>query len=144
MKSQIITVLVIPPKEFIVNEGEESKALYRILKGSVHVTSRDGQMVYAELNQGYYFGEIRVMMNTKRRCSAISHTKCVLLSLNSDALKDIVSRYPLLDQHIRQLVHQHLQQLLQALKLHESKDELLLHNIIEETLILQAGRQIWC
>ena len=127
-----LQILVIPPKEFIVNEGEESKALYWILKGSVHVTSRDGQMVYAELNQGYYFGEIGVMMNTKRRCSAISHTKCVLLSLNSDALKDIVSRYPLLDQHIRQLVHQHLQQLLQALKLHESKDELLLHNIIEK------------
>ena len=46
------------PQEFIIKKGDLSRSMYWILKGTVSVTSTDGEEVYAELNQGEFFGEI--------------------------------------------------------------------------------------
>jgi hypothetical protein len=39
-----------------ITEGEDAKAMYFIIRGSVFVTSRDGESYYAELRSGAYFG----------------------------------------------------------------------------------------
>jgi F-box/leucine-rich repeat protein 7 len=40
----------------ICREGEEAKAMYWIIRGTVAVVSRDGESKYAELHAGQFFG----------------------------------------------------------------------------------------
>ena len=40
-----------------------SKRVYLILKGDIHIMSKDGLYEYAILNEGSYFGDISLLMD---------------------------------------------------------------------------------
>lgn len=89
------------PQEYIIKKGEQAKAMYWILKGTVNVTSTDGESIYAELASGSYFGEIGILFNRPRIATVIAKTKVLVGVLTGDALNSVLSFYPAMERRIR-------------------------------------------
>lgn len=96
------------PRDYIITEGDEAKAMYWLVKGTVAVTSRDGEAQFAELKPGAFFGEIGVLMNIPRTATIIARTKCLLVALAKDALQAELPNYPEVEKAIRDEAHERL------------------------------------
>lgn len=85
------------PKQTILNEGDESRAIYLILEGSVSVLTREGgrEMVLAYLNPGEFFGEMSLFQDQATR-SAIVRTRTPILvaEVELEAFREFVRREP--------------------------------------------------
>jgi F-box/leucine-rich repeat protein 7 len=79
--------------------------MYFIIRGSVFVTSRDGESYYAELRSGAYFGyatpilvliprEIGVLFSVPRTANIIAQTRTLTLSLSASSLHSILPAFP--------------------------------------------------
>ncbi|KAK4135897.1 hypothetical protein BT67DRAFT_433285 [Trichocladium antarcticum] len=88
--------------DHILNEGDEAKAMYWLVRGVVAVTSRDGEAVYAELKPGAFFGEIGVLMDVPRTATIIARTKCLLVVLKKEDLQAELPKFPEMEKAIRQ------------------------------------------
>lgn len=86
---------------FIITEGEEARAMYWIIRGSVGIVSRDGESVHAELGPGAFFGEIGILFDCPRTASVQAREKCVLAVLTAGALNEVLPSYPVIEQAIR-------------------------------------------
>lgn len=89
------------PQEYIIKEGDPSKSMYWILKGTVSVTSTDGESIYAELASGSFFGEIGILFNRPRTATVVARTRVLVGVLTSDALSVVLKSYPLIERRIR-------------------------------------------
>lgn len=90
-----------PVHSFIITEGEEARAMYWIIRGSVGIVSRDGEAVHAELGPGAFFGEIGILFDCPRTASVQAREKCVLAALTAGALNEVLPGYPEIEQAIR-------------------------------------------
>lgn len=93
---------VYSPQESILNEGDEAKAMYWLIRGTVMVTSRDRESVYAELPPGSFFGEIGIMMDVPRTASIVARYKSLVARLNKEDLQKELPKYPLVERAIRE------------------------------------------
>jgi len=84
----------------ILTEGEQGKAMYWLVRGSVRVTSRDGESTYAELKPGAFFGEIGILMNIPRTATIIATMRSLVVRLNKEALEKELPRFPEVEQAI--------------------------------------------
>lgn len=75
--------------------------MYWILRGSVGVTSTDGESVYAELTAGSFFGEIGILFNRPRTATVVARTRVLLGVLTKDALSIVLEDYPKFERIIR-------------------------------------------
>ncbi|ORY06902.1 hypothetical protein BCR34DRAFT_590476 [Clohesyomyces aquaticus] len=82
------------PHDYIITEGEHAKAMYWLVRGSVRVTSRDGESTYAELRPGAFFGEIGILMDIPRTATIIANTKSLVVRLNKEDLKKELPNFP--------------------------------------------------
>ncbi|CAN3352741.1 hypothetical protein DICA1_A10682 [Diutina catenulata] len=89
------------PQQYIIRKGEPAKSMYWILKGTVSVTSTDGEAVYAELNAGSFFGEIGILYNRPRTATVVARTRVLLGVLTSDNLNTVLKNYPVIERRIR-------------------------------------------
>ncbi|KAG7754530.1 hypothetical protein KL911_001969 [Ogataea haglerorum] len=89
------------PQEYIVKAGEQAKSMYWILRGTVGVTSTDGEALYAELAAGSFFGEIGILFNRPRTATVVARTKVLLGVLTKGALGVVLSDYPTIERLIR-------------------------------------------
>ncbi|KKK24162.1 hypothetical protein P175DRAFT_0528601 [Aspergillus ochraceoroseus IBT 24754] len=89
------------PNDYILTEGDEAKAIYWLVRGVVSVTSRDGESIYAELEPGAFFGEIGVLMDRPRTATIIARTRCLLVVLTKEDFRNILPRFPEVEQAIR-------------------------------------------
>ncbi|ODQ66071.1 RNI-like protein, partial [Nadsonia fulvescens var. elongata DSM 6958] len=96
-----IRLQLVNPQEYIITEGEEAKAMYWILRGTVGITSRDGEALYAELSQGAFFGEIGILFDRPRTATVVACTRCMLVVLTADALNNILPSFPRIERAIR-------------------------------------------
>ncbi|KAM3495515.1 hypothetical protein MY3957_001114 [Beauveria namnaoensis] len=94
--------------DHVVNEGDDAKAMYWLVRGVVAVTSRDGEAVYAELKSGAFFGEIGVLMDVPRTATIVARTKCLLLILKKEDLQTIMPKFPQMEQAIREEAQERL------------------------------------
>lgn len=78
----------------ILTEGEQGKAMYWLVRGSVRVTSRDGESTYAELKPGAFFGEIGILMNIPRTATVTANTRSLVVRLNKEALEKELPKFP--------------------------------------------------
>ena len=97
------------PRDEIIAEGEVAKAMYFIIRGSVCVTSRDGESYYAELKAGAFFGEIGVLFSMPRTASVIAQTRCLVVALTADDLHSQLPNYPDMERTIREEAETRLQ-----------------------------------
>ncbi|KAK3676712.1 hypothetical protein LTR78_003488 [Recurvomyces mirabilis] len=86
----------------IIREGEEAKAMYWLVRGSVRVTSRDGESTYAELKPGAFFGEIGILMDMPRTASIVASMRSLVVRLNKEDLQKELPRYPDVERAIRE------------------------------------------
>lgn len=89
------------PQEYVIKEGDPALSMYWILKGTVSVTSPDGDSVYAELNPGAFFGEIGILFNRPRTATVVARSRVLLGVLTADALNTVLRSYPLIERRIR-------------------------------------------
>ncbi|GMM30077.1 hypothetical protein DAMA08_028220 [Martiniozyma asiatica (nom. inval.)] len=89
------------PQEYIVKFGEPAKSMYWILRGTVGVTSTDGESIYAELVAGSFFGEIGILFNRPRTATVVARTRVLVGVLTKDALSIVLGDYPKIERIIR-------------------------------------------
>lgn len=89
------------PQEYVLKEGDPALSMYWILKGTVSVTSPDGDSIYAELTPGAFFGEIGILFNRPRTATVVARTRVLLGVLTADALNSVLRFYPLIERRIR-------------------------------------------
>ncbi|CAN3372447.1 hypothetical protein DIURU_005057 [Diutina rugosa] len=89
------------PQQYIIRQGDASMSMYWILKGTVSVTSTDGEAVFAELAPGSFFGEIGILYNRPRTATVVARTRVLLGVLTSDALNGVLKNYPTIERRIR-------------------------------------------
>ena len=93
---------VYQPSQEIIREGEDAKAMYWLVRGSVRVTSRDGESTYAELRPGAFFGEIGILMDVPRTASVIAAVRSMVVRLNKEDLQKELPNYPDVERAIRE------------------------------------------
>ncbi|KAK6462904.1 hypothetical protein DFJ63DRAFT_318114 [Scheffersomyces coipomensis] len=96
-----LTLMQYHPQEYIIKKGDPSKSMYWILKGTVSVTSTDGESIYAELAAGSFFGEIGILFNRPRTATVVARTRVLVGVLTSEALNPVLNHYPLIERRIR-------------------------------------------
>lgn len=89
------------PTEYIIKEGDPALSMYWILKGTVSVTSTDGESVYAELAPGSFFGEIGILFNRPRTATVVARLRVLVGVLTADSLNVVLRLYPLIERRIR-------------------------------------------
>ncbi|OBZ88729.1 F-box/LRR-repeat protein 2 [Choanephora cucurbitarum] len=82
------------PRDVIIVEGEPSKAMFFLLKGSVDVCSADFERIYATLPKGSCFGEIGILFSMPRTATVIASSKCIVALLTADDVNTILPQYP--------------------------------------------------
>ncbi|KAF2720930.1 RNI-like protein [Polychaeton citri CBS 116435] len=93
---------VYQPSQEIIREGEDARAMYWLVRGSVRVTSRDGESTYAELKPGSFFGEIGILMDIPRTASIVASTRSLAVRLNKEDLQKELPTYPHVESTIRE------------------------------------------
>lgn len=89
------------PQEYIVKAGEPAKSMYWILRGTVGVTSTDGEATYAELVAGSFFGEIGILFNRPRTATVVARTRVLLGVLTKQLLNELLPDFPVIERLIR-------------------------------------------
>ncbi|KAG2734475.1 hypothetical protein G9P44_002481 [Scheffersomyces stipitis] len=126
-----LTLMQYHPQEYIIKKGDPSKSMYWILKGTVSVTSTDGESIYAELAAGSFFGEIGILFNRPRTATVVARTKVLVGVLTSDALNTVLKHYPLIERRIRDEAQERL-------AMQDKKNKYDLPNLISNKMIESA------
>ena len=88
-----MTILTSPAKSTIIYAGDESDALYYILKGSVTVMIEDDdgrEMIMAYLNEGDFFGEMGLFENDPSRSAWVkAKTECEVAEVSYSKFKQL-------------------------------------------------------
>ena len=90
------------PNDSILSEGDDARAMYWLVRGSVRVTSRDGESTYAELKPGAFFGEIGILMDIPRTATITAKARSLVVRLNKEDLQNELPRYPQVERAIRE------------------------------------------
>ena len=93
---------VFQPSQEVIKEGDDAKAMYWLVRGSVKVTSIDGESNYAELKPGAFFGEIGILMDIPRTASIVATVRSLLVRLNKEDLQKELPKYPEVENAIRE------------------------------------------
>ena len=93
---------VFQPSQEVIKEGDDAKAMYWLVRGSVKVTSIDGESTYAELKPGSFFGEIGILMDIPRTASIVATVRSLLVRLNKEDLQKELPKYPEVEKAIRE------------------------------------------
>jgi F-box/leucine-rich repeat protein 7 len=93
---------VFQPSQEVIKEGDDAKAMYWLVRGSVKVTSIDGESTYAELKPGSFFGEIGILMDIPRTASIVATVRSLLVRLNKEDLQKELPKYPAVENAIRE------------------------------------------
>ncbi|SPR01807.1 Cyclic nucleotide-binding domain-containing protein [Plasmodiophora brassicae] len=97
-----------PDKYCVFTQGSTGDAFYLIVAGSVEVTSvsaHDTIATLATLTEGDWFGEISLIMDTKRTATVTTLEPSVFLKLTKERFQKVMAIAPHLARRIRQRLH---------------------------------------
>lgn len=77
--------------------------MYFIRRGCVDMVSEDGQVTFAQLKEGQYFGEISLFFDRPRTVSIRAATNCDLFALSKADLCHAMAYYPHIKDQIREV-----------------------------------------
>lgn len=80
--------------DLVIREGDIGKAMFLVMRGWVTVSSKDGEMIFADLGPGKFFGEIGILFDIPRTANVVAKTKCMLSVLTQAELINIIKQYP--------------------------------------------------
>lgn len=99
--------------ESIVRKGDIGLEMMFIKSGSVTVRDETGNVVYATLDKGAFFGEIGVLFPMKRTASVLAETHCIVNVLRKDKLDTLLYKYPSMNSRFRKVANVRLQDIRQ-------------------------------
>jgi CRP-like cAMP-binding protein len=118
---EFVTLLVsllqpqyVHPGVYLYREGEVAAEMYFLIKGQVEIvanTDEGGEVQYAMLEPGSYFGELALLMGIRRSSSARAVTHANLFVLTKDNLRSTVAFYPQLAEKMEESLRTTLSQL---------------------------------
>ena len=89
--------------ETIFNHGDPGLGMYIILKGQVQIVNNedpDNPIVYSELGDGDFFGDLALVDEAVRSASALALAETRVVAFFRTELTDILTRYPSLGNKI--------------------------------------------
>ena len=89
--------------EAIFNQGDPGLGMYIIIKGGVQIVNNQNPehiVVYSELNDGDFFGDLALVDDADRSATALATTETKLIAFFRPELKDILTRFPSLGNKI--------------------------------------------
>jgi hypothetical protein len=102
--------VIFTPGDYIFRAGEVGHQMYFIGHGTVEVLSADGQMIYATLTDGNFFGEIALLFSQPRTASIRALDYCDLYALSKETFERVVTHYPDFALHIHNIARQRQKQ----------------------------------
>jgi CRP-like cAMP-binding protein len=69
--------------------------MYFIKSGIVKVLSSDNRTIIAYMSEGTYFGEIGILLTSKRTCSIQATTNSIFFTISKEDLVAILEQFPL-------------------------------------------------
>lgn len=107
----VANVQTLAKNRLLISEGEVSDTLFLLLSGEVQIflSDLDGkEFILSVLKEGDYFGELALLDAEKRTASAITLTKCTIVTIKGADFKDILQKhpgiYPVLIKHLMTIV----------------------------------------
>lgn len=101
--SSILVMNHFPKGHRVFSEGSEGEHMYIVITGKVNIT-RDWGILNREmsitLNKGDFFGEMSILDNNSRCANATMAESGVLLSIDRNEFREIISRSPEFSFHI--------------------------------------------
>eukprot|EP00817_Percolomonadidae_sp_ATCC50343_P007980 CAMPEP_0117433750 /NCGR_PEP_ID=MMETSP0758-20121206/13043_1 /TAXON_ID=63605 /ORGANISM="Percolomonas cosmopolitus, Strain AE-1 (ATCC 50343)" /LENGTH=408 /DNA_ID=CAMNT_0005224589 /DNA_START=247 /DNA_END=1470 /DNA_ORIENTATION=- len=92
---QKLTYTLLLEGYYIIQQGEIGKEMYFIKSGTVEVVDETGEIVYATLTEGQFFGAVALTSKDSRRTASIrGATRCELFCLTQDDFDHILHKYP--------------------------------------------------
>ena len=104
--SKVLHMRMFSKGDFIMRQGEVARAVFFIVKGTIEIINDDGEITFAELSSGAYFGEIGIMFNMKRTATVVAKTNCTLVVMTGDELKSVLKNYPAAEKSMQKAAHQ--------------------------------------
>ena len=80
--------------DYIIYKNDIGEEMYFIMEGSVNVISPEGNKVIKELNKGDFVGEMALITDSRRSCSVIAKSLCLVYSLNKSEFNSILVEFP--------------------------------------------------
>ncbi|UCD36696.1 MAG: cyclic nucleotide-binding domain-containing protein [Fidelibacterota bacterium] len=83
--------------EAIFDQGDPGLGMYIIIRGQVQIVNNqdpDNMIVYSELNDGDFFGDMALVDDADRSAAALATADTRLIAFFRPELKDILSRFP--------------------------------------------------
>lgn len=90
------------PSEFIFRIGDPGEKMYFVIKGTLHVIAKDGEVI-ATLNDGDFFGEIALFTNQVRSATIQAVTYCDLYVLDREVFHILLESFPDVGAKIREV-----------------------------------------
>lgn len=115
--------IVFSPGDNIVRKGEIGSEMFFISKGAVDVVSEDGQVVYATLTGGQFFGEIALLLSMPRTATVKAQDYCDLYVLNKDKFDEVLARFPTFKEEIAKLAEERRRETEKAQEENKKKEE---------------------
>ena len=72
--------------------------MYFVIEGTVNVMSPNERQIVAQLGSGTRFGELAMVIETRRSSSCIAEDFCLLFILKKQVLDHILKRFPLINE----------------------------------------------
>lgn len=86
--ASLVTVKTAPKNAYVINEGDDSSAMYLIKSGKVDVivNNEDGKkMILTTLVEGDHFGELSLIDGAPRSATVVALEKCEFIVLHRDS-----------------------------------------------------------
>ena len=90
----------VPEGEIIYRTGDQSNALYLIIKGEVRLKFSTNNYVSNKIYNDF-FGEKELVDDTKRISSALAYNKLVYYRLDKSILNSLILRYPIIEENLK-------------------------------------------
>ncbi|MFB0517240.1 MAG: cyclic nucleotide-binding domain-containing protein [Candidatus Neomarinimicrobiota bacterium] len=83
--------------EAIFHQGDPGLGMYIIIKGQVRIVNNqdpDNPIIYSELNDGDFFGDLALVDEANRSATALAAADTRVIAFFRPELKDILTRFP--------------------------------------------------
>ena len=74
---------------------ELADKLYFIVKGYVYFLASDNSTVLNMLTEGFFFGEVGILLTGTRTCSVVAKTSCIFYTINKKDLTTAIEKNPI-------------------------------------------------
>ena len=100
---------ILPPNEYIIREGHLGHEMYFVQRGEVQAFSEKTGKIYRNMGAGTFFGEIALVLSSRRTASIKSLTYCELFVLYKEDFDRVLSNYPEFAEEVKRIAEERYQ-----------------------------------